>query len=41
MAEVDTSSYPKAALPVSPLDVAGKLELCNSSLSKFKAALSL
>lgn len=25
MADVDTSSYPKAALPVSPLDVAGKL----------------
>jgi hypothetical protein len=25
MAEVDTSSYPKAALPVSPLEVAGKL----------------
>jgi len=25
MAEVDTSSYPKAAMPVSPLDVAGKL----------------
>ncbi len=25
MAEVDTSSYPKPALPVSPLDIAGKL----------------
>ena len=25
MAEVDTSSYPRAAMPVSPLDVAGKL----------------
>ncbi len=25
MAEVDTSSYPKAAMPVSPLDIAGKI----------------
>ena len=25
MAEIDTSSYPKAAMPVSPLELAGKL----------------
>jgi hypothetical protein len=35
MAEVDTSSYPKAALPVSPLDVAGKV----GSLQQQKLAI--